>query len=200
MEQRPARQGCKLSLRPLTKLAALSISTKTRTCPHCAEPMFLVNLEREGHDHLRAHKCSSCKKTSQFVPLSDAPTLWLAPETQSRDLDKIKPPSLVWRCQHCQRRTAPRGGFRIWQARFPPSRAVVDRPRGLGPKWLSRSLRNWWPDAHPTGSVTRSLPCTFIVYPSAISRTLCSMGMTAGGSNTADVLPTVSTGTQTLRG
>jgi hypothetical protein len=39
--------------------------------------MFLVNLEREGHDHFRAYKCSNCKKTSQFVPLSDAPTLWL---------------------------------------------------------------------------------------------------------------------------
>jgi hypothetical protein len=51
--------------------------------------MFLVNLEREGHDHLRAHKSSSCKKTSQFVPLSEAPTLWLTPETQLRDLDKM---------------------------------------------------------------------------------------------------------------
>src|SRR5450631_3568614 len=71
IEQRLARQGCKLSARPLTELAALSISTKTRTCPHCAEPMFLVNLEREGHDHLRAYKCSSCKNTSHFVPLSD---------------------------------------------------------------------------------------------------------------------------------
>jgi hypothetical protein len=48
--------------------------------------MFLVNLEQEGH---RAYKCSNCKKTSQFVPLSDAPTLWLNPETQSRDLDKM---------------------------------------------------------------------------------------------------------------
>jgi len=48
--------------------------------------MFLVNLERERHDQLRAYKCSNCKKTSQFVPLSDAPTLWLNPETQSRKI------------------------------------------------------------------------------------------------------------------
>jgi hypothetical protein len=40
--------------------------------------MFLVNLEREGHDQLRAYKCSNCKKTSQFVALSEAPTLWRA--------------------------------------------------------------------------------------------------------------------------
>ena len=32
--------------------------------------MFLVNLERPGHDHLRAYTCSNCKKTSQFVSLS----------------------------------------------------------------------------------------------------------------------------------
>jgi len=35
--------------------------------------MFLVNLEREGHDHLRAYTCSNCKKASQFVPLSVLP-------------------------------------------------------------------------------------------------------------------------------
>jgi hypothetical protein len=74
---------------PFDGVTALSISTKIRTCPHCAEPMFLVNLEQEGHDHLRAYKCSNCKKTSQFVPLSDVPSLWLTPETQSRDLDKM---------------------------------------------------------------------------------------------------------------
>jgi hypothetical protein len=45
--------------------------------------MFLVNLEREGHDQLRAYKCSNCKKTTQFVQLSDAPTLWLTPETRN---------------------------------------------------------------------------------------------------------------------
>ena len=83
IEPRPARQGCKVHRRPLTEFTALSISTNTRTCPHCAEPMFLVNLEREGHDHLHAYKCSNCKRTSQFVPLSDAPTLWLTPETRS---------------------------------------------------------------------------------------------------------------------
>jgi hypothetical protein len=68
---------------PFDGVTALSISTKTRTCPHCAEPMFLVNLEREGHDQLRAYKCSNCKRTSQFVPLSDAPTLWLTSETRN---------------------------------------------------------------------------------------------------------------------
>jgi hypothetical protein len=73
IERRPARQGCKLLRAPIDGVGPLSISTKTRTCPHCAEPMFLVNLEREGHDHLRSYKCSNCKKTSQFVPLSDAP-------------------------------------------------------------------------------------------------------------------------------
>src|ERR1700733_5165026 len=56
------------------RVTALSISTKTRTCPHCAEPMFLVNLEREGHHQLRAYKCLNRKTTSQFAPLSDAPT------------------------------------------------------------------------------------------------------------------------------
>jgi len=35
--------------------------------------MFLVNLEREGHDHLRGYTCSNCKKASQFVPLSVVP-------------------------------------------------------------------------------------------------------------------------------
>src|ERR1700693_4425178 len=84
MEQRSAALGCTLSARSFDGVTALSISTKTRTCPHCAEPMFLVNLEREGHDHLRAYKCSSCKKTSQFVPLSETPTLWLTPEARSR--------------------------------------------------------------------------------------------------------------------
>jgi hypothetical protein len=28
-------------------------------------------------------------KPRQFVPLSDAPTFWLTPETSSRDLDKM---------------------------------------------------------------------------------------------------------------
>jgi hypothetical protein len=36
--------------------------------------MFLVNLERQGHDHLHAYTCSNCKKTAQFVPLSVLPT------------------------------------------------------------------------------------------------------------------------------
>lgn len=58
---------------------AMAISSTTRVCPHCSEPMFLINLEREGHDHLRSYKCSNCKKTSQFVRQSDAPALWLQP-------------------------------------------------------------------------------------------------------------------------
>jgi hypothetical protein len=45
------------------------------------------NWERMEHDHLRSYKCSNCKKASQFVRLSDAPTLWLTPETQSRKID-----------------------------------------------------------------------------------------------------------------
>jgi hypothetical protein len=41
------------------------------------------------------------------------------------------------------------------------------------------------------GVVIRSLPTISAIYPSAMSRALCSVGITAGGSNTAH-LPTVS--------
>jgi transposase-like protein len=63
----------------------LSISTDTRSCPHCAEPMFLVNVER-GRRDIPVYKCSSCKKTSEFVQLSEAPTLWLNPKSD-HDID-----------------------------------------------------------------------------------------------------------------
>ncbi len=39
--------------------------------------------------------------------------------------------------------------------------------------------------------VIRSLPCRSTMYPSSINRARCSAGMTAGGSRTAHVLPTV---------
>ena len=39
--------------------------------------------------------------------------------------------------------------------------------------------------------VIRSLPARSAMYPSSINRALCSAGMTAGGSRTAHVLPTV---------
>jgi hypothetical protein len=103
IEPRTARQGCSYTRAPLTEFTALSISTKTRTCPHCAEPMFLVNLERDGHDHLRAYKCSNCKNTSHFV-LSDTPSLWLTPETQSpkigsNDKNSSRRGDLQWTAQ-----------------------------------------------------------------------------------------------------
>ena len=41
------------------------------------------------------------------------------------------------------------------------------------------------------GVVIRSLPARSAMYPSSINRALCSAGMTAGGSRTAHVLPTV---------
>jgi hypothetical protein len=58
----------------------MTISWTTRTCPHCADPMFLVNLYREDHDLLHSYKCSSFKQTSRFVKLSDAFNLWLPPK------------------------------------------------------------------------------------------------------------------------
>jgi hypothetical protein len=42
------------------------------------------------------------------------------------------------------------------------------------------------------GVVIRSLPDTSAMYPSMMSQTLCSKGIFAGGSFTADVLPTLS--------
>ena len=41
------------------------------------------------------------------------------------------------------------------------------------------------------GVVIRSLPCRSTMYPSSINRARCWAGMTAGGSLTAHVLPTV---------
>jgi hypothetical protein len=41
------------------------------------------------------------------------------------------------------------------------------------------------------GVVIRSLPCRSTMYPSAINRARCWAGMTAGGSRTAHVFPTV---------
>jgi hypothetical protein len=41
------------------------------------------------------------------------------------------------------------------------------------------------------GVVIRSLPCRSTMYPSSINRARCWAGMTAGGSRTAHVLPTV---------
>lgn len=62
----------------------MAISSMTRTCPHCAEPMFLVNLERDAHDQLRLYKCLNCNQTSQFARVSEATTLWLDPAKRSR--------------------------------------------------------------------------------------------------------------------
>jgi hypothetical protein len=47
--------------------------------------MFLVNVERERRD-MPFYKCTSCKKTSEFVRLSDAPTLWLN-QKSNHDID-----------------------------------------------------------------------------------------------------------------
>jgi transposase-like protein len=60
IEQRTMASRSRLRLR---LGAAMAISSMTRTCPHCAEPMFLVNLERDEHDQLRPYKCLNCNKT-----------------------------------------------------------------------------------------------------------------------------------------
>jgi hypothetical protein len=79
IEQRPARQRCKLSERRLTELAALSISTKNSHLLAMRRAHVPRQFGAEGHDNLRAYKCSNCKKVSHFLQLSDAATPRLTP-------------------------------------------------------------------------------------------------------------------------